>query len=223
MHDRSLLCKDDMSFLVHFGPLFRQDYEPVYYIVVDYGDGFEYCENDKSKPCDRGPLYLVLLSFCTVLRALLRCLAHKGYKKLLNFRKRLLVQVGSSIRVHDTRWHCARQYTQTLLNGVIELFYIDTSPFIQSYYETSWAKYKGGLLEQSWEGQLRELEGRLLRSTATWKLIVGHHPPRSNGHHGNATELMRHLEPILQRYHVQVGNAVYSTSTYCLPCSMVFC
>jgi len=117
------------------------------------------------------------------------------------------VQLGSGLRVHDTRWHCARQYAQTLLNGVVEMFYIDTSPFIRSYYKNSWAKYTGGLLEQSWEGQLRELEGHLMRSTAAWKFVVGHHPPRSNGHHGNATELMQHLEPILQRYHVQVRNA----------------
>ena len=36
----------------------------------------------------------------------------------------------------------------------------------------------GGLLEQSWEGQLRELEAQLARSQAGWKLVVGHHPIR---------------------------------------------
>ena len=36
----------------------------------------------------------------------------------------------------------------------------------------------GGLLEQSWEGQLAELEGALAASTAAWKLVVGHHPIR---------------------------------------------
>ena len=34
--------------------------------------------------------------------------------------------------------------------------------------------------------------------------MVGHHPPRSNGHHGNNSELMQHLEPLLLRYGVQV-------------------
>lgn len=35
----------------------------------------------------------------------------------------------------------------------------------------------GGLLEQSWEAQLRELEGQLAASSAPWKLAIGHHPP----------------------------------------------
>ena len=36
--------------------------------------------------------------------------------------------------------------------------------------------HAGGILEQSWEAQLLELEGRLARSGAQWKLVVGHHP-----------------------------------------------
>ena len=66
----------------------------------------------------------------------------------------------------------------------------------------SWAAYDGGIAQQSWEAQLRELEHRLVQSTAGWKLLVGHHPPRSNGHHGNNPEVMAALEPVMTRHRV---------------------
>ena len=37
----------------------------------------------------------------------------------------------------------------------------------------------GGILQQSWQAQLLELEARLARSAAAWKLVVGHHPARA--------------------------------------------
>lgn len=56
----------------------------------------------------------------------------------------------------------------------------------------------GGLKEQSWQRQLAELEEKLLASRAKWKIVFGHHPPRSNGHHNNTLELIQHVEPLLQ-------------------------
>jgi tartrate-resistant acid phosphatase type 5 len=35
-------------------------------------------------------------------------------------------------------------------------------------------------------------------STAKWKIVVGHHPVRSIGHHGDTKELLTHLLPILE-------------------------
>ena len=37
----------------------------------------------------------------------------------------------------------------------------------------------GGILEQSWKAQMEELEVRLARSKAKWKIVVGHHPIKS--------------------------------------------
>jgi hypothetical protein len=54
----------------------------------------------------------------------------------------------------------------------VQLFFIDTNPFIAAFQTASWAKYDGGILQQSWEEQLRELEQRLAKSTAPWKLMV---------------------------------------------------
>ena len=94
---------------------------------------------------------------------------------------------------------------QTLLDACsVQIFFVDTSPFIERYQTAPWAHCAGGVLQQSWQEQLAELEGHLAASTASWKLVVGHHPPRSNGEHGNNTELMLHLEPLLLQYGVQV-------------------
>ena len=161
-------------------PLFFQSFSSVYsakglqvpwHTVLGnhgYGDGFEYCQNDASSPCARGPLHLL----------------------------------SADLTARDWRWHCERSYTEVYLGGLVEFFFVDTSPFILDYRNKSWAKYNGGILEQSWELQLKEVEARLASSSAVWKIMVGHHPPRSNGAHGNNTEIMQHLEPLMVRYEV---------------------
>ncbi len=54
--------------------------------------------------------------------------------------------------------------------GVVELFALDTNAIV-------W-----GMLED----QVAWLDERVPRSTANWTIAYGHHPYRSNGHHGNA-------------------------------------
>lgn len=56
----------------------------------------------------------------------------------------------------------------------------------------------GGLSSQDWREQLAALRASLRASQAEWKIVIGHHPPRTNGHHNNTVELMQHLEPVLQ-------------------------
>ena len=63
----------------------------------------------------------------------------------------------------------------------------------------------GGLLSQSWAAQLAELETDLAKSDADWKIVVGHHPVISNGKHGGTEELQQHLQPLLEKYGVQVS------------------
>ncbi len=134
----------------------------------DYGDGFEYCENDASSPCERGPLHIL----------------------------------SARLTERDSRWHCERSYTESYLDGLVEFFFIDTSPFIVDYFNRSWAKYSGGIIEQDFELQLKEIETRLTSSTALWKIVVGHHPPRSNGVHGNNSEIMHNIEPLMEKHQV---------------------
>jgi tartrate-resistant acid phosphatase type 5 len=114
-----------------------------------------------------------------------------------------LHQLDVGLAARDARWHCERSYQLTLAGGEVDLFFIDTTPWVSKYSEEIWAGNRGGLLEQSPEGQLRELEVRLARSSAPWKLVVGHHPIRSNHRAAGVFPEMRDLlEPLLERYSV---------------------
>jgi len=50
--------------------------------------------------------------------------------------------------------------------------------------------------------QYRWLDRNLEKSTATWKVVVGHYPIFSNGHHGDTNELVEDLLPILKKHNV---------------------
>lgn len=114
--------------------------------------------------------------------------------------KSVVHELSVNLTVRDSRWHCERSFVESL--GFVDIFFIDTSPFIQNYTIQPWAKYSGGILNQSYEAQSREIETRLAASMAPWKIVIGHHPPYSNGEHGNAQELIDELIPILTRYKV---------------------
>lgn len=66
-------------------------------------------------------------------------------------------------------------------------------------------------MEQSWQANLLELESNLARSQAEWKIVIGHHPVYSNGHHNSTAELIQHVQPLLQVDPLQ--------SSSCLLCS----
>ncbi|EFN52556.1 hypothetical protein CHLNCDRAFT_138537 [Chlorella variabilis] len=108
-------------------------------------------------------------------------------------------------RESSRRWHLKRTYTESFADGKVQLFFVDTSPFILRYYDksNSWSRCTGGLWTQSWEEQLLLLEQELAASMADWKLAVGHHPTYSNGHHGNNSEVIAHLQPLFTKYGVQ--------------------
>ena len=75
----------------------------------------------------------------------------------------------------------------------------------------------GGLREQDWQAQLTALEQSLLASQAEWKIVIGHHPPRTNGHHNNTVELKQRLEPIMQVWR-QIGSVLLFGSLFAPPC-----
>ena len=107
-------------------------------------------------------------------------------------------QLGQALVSRDPRWYCQRRYTKRFGSGLVDMFFIDTSPMVLEYHDMEWGRYPGGITEQSWESQLKELESDIQSSKASWKIVVGHHPPRTNGDHGNNADLMQHLEPILR-------------------------
>jgi len=84
----------------------------------------------------------------------------------------------------------------------VEIFYIDTSPFILAYQHH--ALIAPNIATQNTAEQLRWLEKALAASTAQWKLVMGHHPAYSSGlAHGNQPEIIEHILPLLQKHKVQ--------------------
>eukprot|EP01026_Neomeris_dumetosa_P039985 TRINITY_DN32_c0_g6_i2.p1 TRINITY_DN32_c0_g6~~TRINITY_DN32_c0_g6_i2.p1 ORF type:complete len:405 (-),score=41.59 TRINITY_DN32_c0_g6_i2:272-1486(-) len=113
-------------------------------------------------------------------------------------------QLGMTYKIKDNRWNCQRLFDLYLANGQVYILFIDTNPFVGKYRYEKWQYQPYGLHSQCPECQLKEIEYRLTMSDAPWKIVVGHHPVFSNGHHKNTTELVDDLEPILKSQNVQV-------------------
>lgn len=82
--------------------------------------------------------------------------------------------------------------------------FVDTTPFLRRYHAGG-AEFIEGVGEQDTGAQLAWLQRTLARSTAEWKVVVGHHPLLSGSpYHGSTTTLRSAVEPLLKRYGVQV-------------------
>ena len=81
----------------------------------------------------------------------------------------------------STLWNFPRPYYQFKRKGV-EFFALDTTDFDSA--------------QKKW------LQLALQKSTASWKIVYGHHPIRSYGHHGNNRKLFHELEPLLTQHRV---------------------
>jgi len=114
-----------------------------------------------------------------------------------------LHQLDPRLIERDWRWHCERSFVYSV-NDDLDIFFIDTTPIVDDYLKYKWAENKGGIISQSWQDQLAELGTRLARSSAGWKLVVGHHPIRSN-HRPDLEypDLVERLEPLLVTFNVQ--------------------
>jgi len=103
------------------------------------------------------------------------------------------------------RWNMpARYYSQVHAIDPatkLEIFYIDTSPFIVAYRNHH--LIAPNIASQDTAQQLRWLEQSLVASTAQWKFVMGHHPIYSSGiAHGDQPEIIEHILPLLQKYKV---------------------
>lgn len=115
-------------------------------------------------------------------------------------------QLGDSLHRRDTRWNLPdRNYVKSFGGGLLDVFFIDTNPWIDEYRNTEWSPWnKNILLAEDWRESLSTLDQRLSESKALVKIVVGHHPTRSNGDHGPNVELVEHLEPVLNEHRVQI-------------------
>jgi 3',5'-cyclic AMP phosphodiesterase CpdA len=97
------------------------------------------------------------------------------------------------------RWKMpARYYTvkKKISSSVSALFvFTDTSPFVKAYYGAAMSD----LPQQDTAAQLKWLKETLSASNDSWKLVFGHHPVYSVGHHANTPELIELFKPLLNQ------------------------
>ena len=65
----------------------------------------------------------------------------------------LLLQLDANLVARDWRWNCKRTFEMSIGGGLADLFFIDTNPFVQKYYEQPWANFTGMLLPFLWHPQ----------------------------------------------------------------------
>ncbi len=100
-----------------------------------------------------------------------------------DYRENAEAQVDYTKAAPGSRWRMPARYYGvgcTLADGsTVDLFGLDTSTWVSDAAQRQW------------------LDRALDASTARWKIVFGHHPVYSNGHHGNSAGLIEALAPIL--------------------------
>ncbi|BBG94621.1 purple acid phosphatase 17 [Prunus dulcis] len=104
-------------------------------------------------------------------------------------------QLSPALRRIDSRWLCQRSFI--LNTGIAEFFFVDTTPFVNKYLVDKENNY-------DWRAVSPDLKVALNKSTAKWKIVVGHHAIRSVGHHGDTPELISLLLPTLKAHNVDM-------------------
>ena len=82
----------------------------------------------------------------------------------------------------------------------LDLFFIDTSPFISAYWAGGAEKVK--VSGQDAPAQLAWLETALAASRADWKIVIGHHPIHSGRDPASTDDMLAKVDPMLQRHGV---------------------
>ncbi|XP_010271254.1 PREDICTED: purple acid phosphatase 8-like [Nelumbo nucifera] len=123
-----------------------------------------------------------------------------------DYRGNVKAQLSPVLKQKDSRWLCLRSFVVNA--GIVEFFFVDTNPFVDMYFydpKDHIYDWRGVLPRKKYIANLlRDVDTALSQSTATWKIVVGHHAIRSVGHHGDTKELVEKFLPILQRNNVDL-------------------
>ena len=105
------------------------------------------------------------------------------------------------------RWHMPSRYFSIKkrigknTSATAEFFFIDTSPFEKDYYTDE--DYKDKVITADTAAQKQWLINTLQKSTATWKIVVGHHPLYSAGiRKGKLQDMIDAFQDIFEKYKV---------------------
>jgi tartrate-resistant acid phosphatase type 5 len=117
-----------------------------------------------------------------------------------DYRGDALAQLSPVLRKIDSRFICMRSF---IVNAeIVDFFFVDTTPFQKKYWTHP------GKHHYDWRGVaprgkyianlLKDLDEAMQKSTAMWKIVVGHHTMRSVSDHGDTKELLKLLLPVLK-------------------------
>jgi|688.fasta_scaffold63380_7 acid phosphatase len=94
----------------------------------------------------------------------------------------------------NPKWHMPGRTWSTTLpvtsSTSLGITGIDTTPLLQK--------------KDGWKQQLQWLDETLAASSATVKIVTGHHPMRSYGHYGDSAFLITHVKPLLDKHKVRL-------------------
>ncbi|XWS37539.1 hypothetical protein CRYUN_Cryun19dG0052000 [Craigia yunnanensis] len=117
-----------------------------------------------------------------------------------DYRGDVQAQLSPILRRIDSRWLCLRSFIVN--TEIAEFFFIDTTPFVDQYFQNPKHQkfdWRGVIPRKKYLRRiLKDLRSALRESVANWKIVIGHHPIRSIGHHGETKELIMQLLPILE-------------------------
>jgi acid phosphatase len=86
----------------------------------------------------------------------------------------------------------------------VDFFVVDTSPLVHKYRDKVHSVIAQNVASQDVDAQIKWLDQELGKSTAAWKLVVGHHTIYSGGSgHGDTPETQELIDPLLKKHGVQ--------------------
>ncbi|KAF7054740.1 hypothetical protein CFC21_062367 [Triticum aestivum] len=117
-----------------------------------------------------------------------------------DYRGNALAQLDPVMRKLDERFVCMRSF---IVNAeIVEFFFIDTTPFQLKYWthpKDSHYDWRGVAPRENYIANLlKDLDEAMKKSTAKWKIAIGHHTIRSVSDHGDTKELLQLLLPVLK-------------------------
>lgn len=83
-----------------------------------------------------------------------------------------------------------------------DFFFLDTTPVVKIHHGDKKATVNA--FKEDSQKQLDWFKDTLAKSTAQWKIVIGHHPIYSGGEHGDTPELIETILPLLQEHKVQI-------------------
>jgi len=107
---------------------------------------------------------------------------------------------------HDYRWNPEGQVEYSMKNPrwIMPFRYFKFSKNIESISIDFFVLDTDSLKQGKGDEQLAWLTQELTQSKAQWKIVVGHHPIRSYGAHGEEKVMLQSVKPLLDKYGVQL-------------------